>query len=433
MLIDNTATLIIMVIVTLYLYSVRCNHTKRWVVIALGFAFFLAFKTKETTWFSVILLIGIGFDDTGSFNFSLFKKNIIYVVYGLLAGLFLFSLLYGVLLGDFLFGLSPSQIQEYPSPFETEPTRIFQESESWYDSLILVFFPVPFILYLISGLKQQGKFLPAIKLYWGLPLMTIILLTGSMLTGPFGGVSRLMLPGYALISVFAPLAIDFSFPSLPKKETIKFLGSLVIGLIFLYGLRITVRNFTNSAGIAYADFQASIINPIFLTVLLGMLITTEKFTTRTVIIPLVCLIALVSTPVLENYQQIKDTSNELVVQTRFYPFYEFGEHISFDEEMLMYVSPNIPAELGFFSKDINTLYTLFDLYFGEKTSAGNFTYSPAPEDVLDHILAGQFDFIFLTEGDWTNLDPSVDPTPQIASVCEIFHDEDKPLVFLDCS
>jgi hypothetical protein len=163
-----------------------------------------------------------------------------------------------------------------------------------------------------------------------------------------------------------------------------------------------------------------------------MLFLTIKFTPRTVIFPLVFLVVLINMPLSENYRQLR-LKIDMVIQKRFYPFYEFGEYISYDDEMLMYVSPTIPAGLGFFSRDLYTMYTIFDLHFGENSLPRNFTYSPKPEKIFDHILAGEFDYVFLTERDWKNLHPSIDPTPQIATVCEIFHDQGKPLVFLDCN
>ena len=109
-LVDYTSMLIVLTISLVYLSSLRRGHTVKWLLILLGFLFFIAFKTKETAWVSAILLFGLMFDENNTFNVESLKKNGLQVLIGGLIGGLLFIVLDGLLLKDPLFGLRPANL-----------------------------------------------------------------------------------------------------------------------------------------------------------------------------------------------------------------------------------------------------------------------------------------------------------------------------------
>ena len=89
--VDLTAIFIILVIVLVYLLSIRSKQNSKWLVMIIGALFYMAFKTKETAIIAGILVFGLGFTEENLFNWREFKKNFKYIGFGLFAGMILFS------------------------------------------------------------------------------------------------------------------------------------------------------------------------------------------------------------------------------------------------------------------------------------------------------------------------------------------------------
>ena len=130
--VDFTAMLMIMVFLTLYIFAARNDFKRPW-VIALGFIFFLAFKTKESSLIISVLLIGLGFSDGKEFHFQTLGKNLLNFFIGLLSGIFFFIIINTIILRDPLFGFSPASIKAFLASYVTVPLgKIDPKPQGWY-------------------------------------------------------------------------------------------------------------------------------------------------------------------------------------------------------------------------------------------------------------------------------------------------------------
>ena len=124
--------------------------------------------------------------------------------------------------------------------------------------------------------------------------------------------------------------------------------------------------------------------------------------------------------------------SERVIQTRFYPLEIYGNQIVLSKDMLIYISPNVPDQLTFFSRDIDTIRTIFDLHFLAATTRDNYSTSPAVDNITDSILDRKYNYLFLTLDDWQDLTILAENQKEILQICNLSQDLSQNLVFLDC-
>ena len=179
--VDFTAMLMVMVFITLYIFAARNDFKLSW-LIALGFIFFLAFKTKETTLIVSVLLIGLGYSNGKEFRYPTLGKNLIKFFLGILGGTLFFIIINTIVLRDPLFGFNLASIKAFLDTYATVSlAKIDPNPQGWYTGGLTTIWLLPFLLYLIAGIKPEGRFIPPIRLLWLLPISLVIFLTSITL------------------------------------------------------------------------------------------------------------------------------------------------------------------------------------------------------------------------------------------------------------
>jgi 4-amino-4-deoxy-L-arabinose transferase-like glycosyltransferase len=105
--VDLTAMLMVTLYLTAYLYGLRQPEKRNYALIAMGTQAFLAFKTKETTVFVNLFLVGYLFEENGRWNWRRLLDLLKPLIIGLGAGILIFMLLDGFILGDPFFAIHP--------------------------------------------------------------------------------------------------------------------------------------------------------------------------------------------------------------------------------------------------------------------------------------------------------------------------------------
>ena len=427
---DMTSMLMVVLTVTIFIQAAQRQYAKTWVIL-LGFVLFLAFQAKETTWFVFGLILGVGSVDEKIFDRKVFGRNLGNLGLGFLIGLGFFTLLNGIFLKDAFFFFRKTTLEIYFS-FWLVDSPYYSGSDDWYTSSILKDFSIPFILYLLSGKAVLKKDTPVnLKLVWALPLFLVGFLSLGMLKNTFAVYPRFLFPGLALISIFAPQFIQFEYPQ-SRKDQLKFWGLLLVTILVYFTFRKGIIIFANYTGMNYRVLIWRIVTPLAFTALLVFILWAERFTLYTVMFPVLCLAVMLQSPILENYNAVQWAPQNGLIQKRFYPLDRFSERVDFDENSLVFIASDIPERTDFFSDNIDTIYTIFNIYFKTNSGRQNFFIQPVSALSASRILNDRIDYLFLSEEDWQTLGADPVQTNQILEQCSIYFDERESLVLLDC-
>jgi hypothetical protein len=427
--VDFTAMTMVMLVITLYIYAVNHPLGQKWLLVALGFVFFLAFKSKETALSSGVVLLGLGFVDGTVFNISKLWRNIRPVLIGLLAGIAFFIVLDTILLQDPLFSLKPATLRALVNTYESF-IKYHPAPDNWYSSYLMKFLPLPFLLYIVSGIYSEERFSVSLRLVWLVPLVLIVFLTLTMIRSSWGIIPRYIFPVLPVISFLAPQFQNFELPA-ARSSRIKLGLCLLAGVLILGVLRFVFLGFTGSVSWNLGDFLGTIFYPIILSVLLGTVFLGGRHSTRTVLILLLCVEAMTVYPILTNIKGLVITRPAAVrVQERFYPFSSFTDQIKYTSSMKMYVSLLVPQEMQMLSADKNELLSMFNVYFDSSAVRTNFTYSKSPDTIPDDLRKTDYDYVLLTTKDWQVITSDVANASMIEAKYQVFYDPRQSLVFL---
>ena len=426
--VDFTAMLMVAWIVMVFMISVYYQHDHKVILILLGFLLFLAFKTKESTMAAGIVLLGLGFKDGAVFDFSLFKRSLLKVLAGAIAGLVFFIVLSGIILKDPWFGLTADSLQGFYATY-IETGKFLVLPANWYIDYILPVLPLAFLLYLISGIKADDRITPALRLVWLVPLALVVGLVLTMLKSNWGVFPRYFFPALPVLAMLAPQFLRFKLPEGDKVKLQVLYATvivLLIGLMFVGGLL-----YARMVGFNYGSILHSIVFPIALSVLLGTVLLVNRYTALTALIPSAAIFSMIIHPLGKNFHSVViERPNQRRVQERFYPFSSFDQEIQFSNEMDMYVSSEIPTSMGMLSTDKNELMSMFNIHFRTDATTSAFTYSSSTETIPDDLRQVQYDYVLLTSGEWGQLSSREDHQQLFEKDYTIFQDGNQRLVLL---
>jgi hypothetical protein len=426
--IDFTAMLMVALIVMVFMISVHYQHDLKGILILLGFLLFLAFKTKESTMAAGIVLLGLGFKDGAVFDFSLFKRGLLKVLAGVMAGLVFFIVLSGIVLKDPWFGLTADSLQGFYATY-IETGKFLVLPANWYIDYIFPALPLAFLLYLISGIKADDRITPALRLVWLVPLALVVGLVLTMLKSNWGVFPRYFFPALPVLAMLAPQFLKFQLPEGDKVKFQVLYGTvivLLIGLIFGGGLL-----YARMVGFNYGSILNSIVYPIALSVLLGTVLLVNRYTALTALIPLAAILSMIIHPIGKNFHSVViERPNQRRVQERFYPFSSFDQEIQFSNDMDMYVSLEIPSSMGMLSTDKNELMSMFNIYFRTDATKSAFTYSSSTETIQDDLRQVQYDYVLLASDEWRQLSSREEHQQLFEKDYTIFQDGNQRLVLL---
>jgi hypothetical protein len=432
--VDIAAMMMAMALIFTYLLYQRTE--KKGLLYLLGALTFLAFKTKETTLFANVVLLGFFFDKQGKFAF----KNILPILksylIGFLGAIGLFILLDSIFLGQPFFAISPATIKEvfenyaYTGGFRKEPV-------DWYQTYLLDDIMIPFLLFVVTGVKLNTRTVsPQKKILWAFPLLLVSFITLNMLKIPWGFIERFYFPALPVIAFLAP-----QFISIPdckdQKSRWQLPAAILAALLLVVVMRQFGMRYVTDIDWTYGKYLESIYFPILLSVLLGLVILAEKQNLLTFGIILFFLVSWVLPQLSYNYKYIYvEPTTNAKFQIKYYPFLEFQQDIAVREDVKMYTTATIfnntvENEDHMFSDNPYDILGMYDVLFNMRTERDNLTLSYKQEDIPEQILAERYDFMILSTDDWQYLQ---DNYPEvIAELSKNYtsrFDEGQILVFL---
>ena len=298
--VDITAGFFVSLLVLIFMFYFRNPKQPAILLGLMGFIFFLAFRTKETTLVSAILLIGFLFDETGKISFRVFLRRMALFLLGVMAGVVLFILLNGVLLGDPWFGLRINDFTRFTGSYvEGNITGEAKPVANWFSDYLFTETLHIFMAFVLSSVVifRQQK-LP-MRLPWLVPLMLIALLSLIIGFSSWGVVPRHIFPVLPLICAFAPQLIVFDPPK-TKKEWLWLVLSMCFGaLLFFISRRLLVKA-SLLGPYYYPDFLASTVYPITLIALISLVLFFKKFSVKTIILPIMLFAIFIAYPLYYN-------------------------------------------------------------------------------------------------------------------------------------
>jgi len=400
--VDITAMFMVTVLVSIYLlyFRVEKNHSR--VLFALGAVVFLAFKTKETTLFANVILLGLLFDQQGLFTLKRIKDIYKTLLLGFLGGIAVFIVLDGIFLRRPFFSISPATFQAvfnnyaYTGGFRQEPM-------SWYAIYLLDDLAVPFLLFLFSGAVLSKELAPQKKMLWVFPFVLVSFITLNMLKIPWGFIERFFFPALPVLALLAPQFLRFELPRTRKRWAI-FAAIAAAVLLAYYLLRIAIMRYVVSIDWDYAKFVETIFFPIVLSALLAAVLWVQRWKLANIALPLFCLFWLLLSPLTYTYKYIYNISfTGQIFEQIYYPFSSLQAYIPQRSDVVMYVSAAMQTELGMLSDDLYEVVAMYDLYFDQRISRDQIRMAYDQEDIPAGLTAQQFDFAFLTSQEWDYL------------------------------
>jgi len=425
--VDISAMAMVMVVTALYLFSIRAGKRRKWWLAALGFAFFLAFKTKETTLPVGVVFLGLGLVDGNRLDLRSFWKNFRFVLVGLAVGVVFFILLNAINLGDPLFGFKPANVQQLSSSLVSEADK---GSDNWYTSFVLPQMALLFLLFIASAFKSYGRLNFEYKLLWFIPLGLVVLLSLSEARGGLGIRDRYMLPALPVFCLLAPQFLDFEIPY-SFREKLKFAIYLLAGVLVFYILHKGIVALSIHVQKNYEDFVFIVIFPIVLSILLAVIFFFNRYSTRTVLIPLLCILGMTFQPTFQNLKNLfVSRPVKQQFENKYYPLSAFAGQIHFSDSMKMYVSTDIPPRLGMLSLNVDEMLSMFNVYYDANAVRQNFIYSKSSHPIFTDIIQQNFDYVLLTAQDWAQIEATPAGLAKVKNTYQVLQEPTGRLILL---
>jgi len=411
--VDIAAMMMTMAII--FTYLLYQSIEKKWLLTLLGALTFLAFKTKETTLFANVVLLGFFFDKEGKFAFKNILPYLKNYFIGFLIAILLFIILDTLFLGQPFFAISPNTFKEvlqnyaYTGGFRKEPTN-------WFKTYLFADIMVPFVLFLVSGIKfDRNAHAVQKKIIWAFPLLLVSFLTFNMLKIPWGFIERFYFPALPVIAFLAPQFISLPAPS-DRKGRQKLLLCLLVVTVCLVTMRQFGMKYVESIDWNYGKYLDSIYFPILLSLVLGLVIVVNKQNLLTFGIILFFVASWALPQISYNYKYIyKEPGTYARFQYKFYPFLVFQDDIVVRPDVKMYTTATIfedtlEYEDHMFSNNPYDILGMYNVLFDMRVKRENLTLSYKQENIPSQILAEKYDFIILSHLDWEYLK---DKFPQV--------------------
>jgi len=429
---DFTVMMMVSFGVTLYLAYHRFRRWPRFILGLLGVVSFLAFKSKETGIVLCILIAGLGFDESDTFNLRQFVGNGGSVVTGVLIGALILMGLDRALLDDAFFGLRPALVEELLNANFGDFAR---RGDNWY-SRIMNCMPGPFFLFIISAIKaRDSNYRNSEKVVWLLPVGLLMFLTFVMIELRGSIFPRFYLPALPIIAVLgSQVFVREAYGGTDgfSKQTLSFFGVLAAVVVF-YSF---IGSHVDKYGWDLPLFQNAIMLPIVLSLLFVLVIFVNKWGFIIQTVALVCMLLMTAYPVYSNVKSLRRPSYASKSEKRFAPLAAFSDRIICSENARVFISKGIFDKYRILSRDIFSSRWMFNLYFDCDLSVSQFSYS-ACDDGLSELLNGSYMYVYITIGEWNAFNPMVKEelnrrysrdSDKNIGVCFLWRDDEKGIL-----
>ena len=404
--VDITAMFMVAVYLSVYLWSLKNPARQREALFILGLLAYLGFKTKETTVFINILLLGYLGDALKHKGWlkTLFNRYLPFAA-GALGGVLVFIVLDGLILGKPFFAISPETFGAIFTNYDFE--KVFLDAPaSWYRVYLLDDIALAFLLFIISGVQLRDKLSDALRLVWVFPLLLVAFITWNMLKVPWGFIERFFFPALPAVAILAAQAVRFEWPR-GKKEWLRF-GALAAGLL-LFGvwMRFVWQGIARDFSFDYARMLDAVYFPIILSVLLAAIIWTKGSGWKQTLIPLFCIATLLFTPLSYNFKYFAVYPK---IQERydlvFYPFIEFGDVIDIREDDQIYISTDVKRGQEMLADDPNDITGMYNFFYDRRIAQENVFIGYDRKKVAADLTTRDFAYALLSAYDVEELSKS---------------------------
>jgi hypothetical protein len=408
--VDLTAMTMMMAFFMIYVLSMNNGHANPWLVAALGFVFYLAFKTKETTTPVAVLFLGLGWVGAEGFRWRNLLKNALWVACGFVGGVVFFGILSWIILGDPLYGLRIREWQEFLNTYAVYSSRVLDTLNSlgdgniddWYQGYWFEITLLPFLFYLISGIKDSKDAPVTRKMLYMVPLAYVVFMLLSI-NNRLGYELRFGLPVLPVLSALAPQFIDLNPPK-GAGSRLLFWGVMGIGLVVVFGVRLVLRWIAPSMTWDLGAVITLMYYPLLLTALFVSLI---MFHDRAYwhLVNFLVVFSLLISPMASNYRAMFVVrENEVRFTEVIKPLMDFEPEINFSPEMRFYATSTTfeQAQLRII-KHRDELMAIFNVLFDASATRENFTYAEAPQDIPGDIVTKGYDYVLMTDDEWVTM------------------------------
>jgi hypothetical protein len=419
-LVDIAAMMMVILITCVLIISARRSHESIWMLALLGFLFYLAFRTKETTLPATLLLLGLGMNMDKPFNWRLLFRKLLYVLIGFLIGIIFFIFLNAIFLHDPLFGFRLGDIQAFIRSYVSgiAGSQKLQGTDNWFTMVFFTGMLIPFVLYVISAAKvgRELESYPGMRMVWLVPLAVIIFVTITI-GNEFGFTPRFIFPSLPVICLLAPqfLCLDMASAS-GKKEQRWAIVVFVVGLVLTLLLRVALRGLVPHLGWDIGSYLAVVFIPVLLSIILALAFYWRQPTLVVSLLITVLIIAIITIPLVQNGKiMIRDHPNLNSSQLLFYPFSAFPDQVHFSPDMQMYISPDtwVAVGMGQFAKDRLEISSLFNIYYDVDSVKTNFSLPTASMNIPTDLLSKNYSYALLSYKDWSNINQNQNITSQL--------------------
>ena len=428
---DITATWMVTLFLTIYLIHLRTGRKYQWPLVLLGALSFLSFKTKETTFFANVFLLGLLFEQDGKFQFKKLSTFIKPFLAGFFSAVGFMIVLDAIFLRNPLFSISPSTFASvfenyaYTGGFRKEPT-------SYFTTFLLADIMLPFLLYLVSGVVSHGREeQPSLKIVWLFPLLLAFFMTLNMLKIPWGFIERFYFPALPVIAILAPQWLHFEMPRTLREKILMALFALAVIALVVF-LHLAFQGYTASIKWDYGKFVDSIYQPLLLCLLLGFILVVRRMNWWNILLPLACILAFLISPLLNNQKYIFRTPlTQGFFDQAYAPFITYQDKIQYSDGMKVFISNGIATEYQTLSSDRNELSAMFNIFFNGRTSQQDIVIGFEPEKMASTLVARQFDYVLLTRADWQRISQDANALAYIQNQYTSFSEPDGKFLLLD--
>jgi 4-amino-4-deoxy-L-arabinose transferase-like glycosyltransferase len=423
--VDSTLMLMSLLIVVLYIWSARNGHARAAPILALGAAIFFGLKTKETALAMVVLVPGLGMGVEGLRATRALMRRVRYLAAGFLAGGVAFLLLNGIILGDPLFGFRPSEFfalgRIASSVFVLHPG-----GGDWISGAVLASASTVFILYVAAGLRGRSPMENGVWLVWLVPLSILCLMTFTLVKSTWGVSPRYFAPGIGVMCALAGHVVDGRMGRSFARDhrlVAALLAGAVVGGTVLVGLSLRSQW-------PFPDYFASILAPVTLAGLLGMLFVSQQDSRSVQLTATLFALMLTLYPARQNLLDVARTPAEYRPNIRFHTFEAFQAVLPDRELGKLFITPSI-ADLLKIGMDRNELFMLTNVYFGSDSRLEDVAIGQPNQALRLSMADAQYDHVILSRDDWDTVRTADEDVPGWRDRYEVLQDFAWGLYMLD--
>jgi hypothetical protein len=397
--VDITAMTMTVIYLSVYLWGVKNPKKLPKTLFLLGLLSFLSLKTKETTIFINILLVGFLIE---KFKEKITIKGLIIFfrpfLIGIALGIGIFIILDSLFLGKPFFAIDPSTFGSIFTHYDFG-AGFFNGPTSWYSVYFLDELLLPFILFLLGGVQLQNKVDKDVRIVWVYPLILAAFVSWNMLKIPWGFIERFYFPALPVIAILAPQVIRIELPN-TKRSWIWFMISMLFAMLLAWFMRLYWVDVSKQYYFDYARMLDAVYYPILISLLLAILVWKNKSDWKWTVIQLFCIGSLLFSPLVSNYKyfvtfpKIKERYSVLL-----YPFESFKTQFNVLEDDLVFVSGNIKEDQNMLSRDPNDIVGMYNFFFDARITRDNIFLGYDETKTGSNLSTREFSYVLLTESD----------------------------------